>query len=478
MQKSLYLTTAIPYVNGAPHIGHSLDYCIADVFYRYHTQRGHKIRFQAGTDEHGNKIANKAKSLNAPIEEYVAKNSKTFREFIKTLEVFPTDFIRTTDPDHIRRCQEIWKKLAPFVYSATYEGWYCTGCESFITQKEYEETGGICPDHKTPYEKLSEKNYYLKISAFKEKIAEKISSDELKILPDFRKKEILNLIKDSPDVSISRPKKNLSWGIPVPGDEDQIMYVWIDALSNYLTVLGFPDADISEFWPADLQVVGKDVLRFHAIIWPALLLALDLPLPKVILCHGHVLSNGQKMSKSLGNVVDPVEVIKKYGPEPFRYFFLRHIDTFADSDFTWDKYDAAYAGELANDLGNLVQRLATLCSKNSVSLSSSDLEESKSLALNDSGFDELVKSFAFSDAFDYVWGKVQDLNRRIDEEKPWSLIKSDKPAAISCLKSLAKSLLTVSALLYPFLPKTSETIVDIFSKEKITPPESPLFPKS
>lgn len=478
MSKSLYLTTAIPYVNGAPHIGHALDYCIADVYYRYNTQRGKEIRFQSGTDEHGNKIANKAKSLDIPIEKYVEENSDIFKHFIEKLEVFPTDFIRTTNPDHVRRCQEIWKKLSPFIYSSTYEGWYCTGCESFITDKEYEENHGVCPDHNAPYEKLSEKNYYLKISALKEKIKQKIESNELEILPDFRKKEILNLLDDSPDVSISRPKKNLSWGISVPDDEDQIMYVWLDALSNYITVLGYPETDISDFWPADLQVVGKDVLRFHAIIWPAILLALNLPLPKTILCHGHVLSNGQKMSKSIGNVVDPNDVIEKHGAEAFRYFFLRHIDTFADSDFTWERFEEAYSGELANDLGNLVQRLATLCSKNAVSLTPEEISETTSLALSDSEFNKLIEKSEFSKAFDYVWTKVQGLNRQIDEEKPWSLVKTDREAAITSLKSLAKNLLEVSALLYPFLPKTSEAITNIFSKEKITPPETPLFPKN
>lgn len=472
--KTTYITTAIPYVNGAPHVGHALDYLIADVFYRYQLSLGKQVRFQSGTDEHGNKIYEKAKAQNIPVEEYVKENSDRFKSFIEKLGVFPTDFIRTTDPDHVRRCQEIWKKLSSSIYSSVYEGWYCVGCESFITNKEYEENHGICPDHQKPYEKLSEKNYYLKVSKYKSLIKSKIESNELKIVPEFRKKEILNLLEDSPDVSISRPKKNLSWGIPVPNDEDQIMYVWLDALSNYITILGFPEQDISDFWPADLQVVGKDVLRFHAIIWPTILLALDLPLPKTILCHGHVLSNGQKMSKSLGNVIDPLDILDKYGQEPFRYFFLRHIDTFADSDFTWEKFNAAYSGELANDLGNLVQRLATLCNKNEVNLS--QLPDSSAIS-DDPDYLNLMNNFEFSKAFDYVWKKVQNLNKRIDEEKPWSLAKTDPAAAKLCLEVLASDLIRIAYSLTPFLPKTSEKIIHIFSQKNITPPETPLFPK-
>ena len=278
MSKKQYITTAIPYVNGAPHIGHALDYLLADVYVRYQKELGNEVRFQAGTDEHGNKIFDKAKNAGIPIEEYVKENSEKFQNFITKLGVKPTDFIRTSDPEHERRVQLIWEKLKDHIYSADYEGWYCSGCESFITEKEYTDNNGICPDHQTPYERLSEKNYYFRISDFKDKIIEAINSHELKILPESREKQVLNLLVDAPDVSISRPKKNLSWGVPVPGDDDQIMYVWLDALSNYLTVLGYPDKDISEYWPADVQVVGKDILRFHAIIWPAMLLALDLPI--------------------------------------------------------------------------------------------------------------------------------------------------------------------------------------------------------
>ncbi len=476
MSKKLYVTTAIPYVNGAPHIGHALDYLLADVYARYQRQLGNNVRFQTGTDEHGNKIFDKAKNANIPIEDYVKENSDKFRNFIKKLGVEPTDFIRTSDTEHERRVQLIWEKLKDHIYPADYEGWYCSGCESFITEKEYAENNGICPDHQTPYQKLSEKNYYFRISDFKDRIIEAIKNHELTILPESREKQVLNLLADSPDVSVSRPKKNLSWGIAVPDDDDQIMYVWLDALSNYLTVLGYPDNDISEYWPADLQIVGKDILRFHAIIWPAMLFALDLPLPKLILSHGYVLANGQKMSKTIGNVIDPLEVIDKYGLDPFRYFFLRHVDTFEDSDFTWEKFGAAYSGELANDLGNLVQRLAVLGSKNSVKLPS-ELATMLNNTPADTKYVRLMENYEFSKAFDCAWGKIQQINKDINDLQPWAVAKTDPAKAVAILTDLIISLLSANKLIAPFLPETSAKILSIFSAETIVPPE-PLFPKN
>ena len=466
-----YITTAIPYVNGAPHIGHAMDYCLADVYARYRRLSGDEVKFQAGVDEHGNKIFQKASDLGIPVEEYVADNAKKFREFIEKLDASYTDFIRTTDKDHERRCQEIWRRLSDHIYKAKYEGWYCSGCERFITQKEYDENDGICPDHQKPYEKLVEENYYLRISDFKDKIREAIESDEMLILPDFRKKEILKLLEESPDVSISRSTEQLTWGVPVPGDDTQVMYVWIDALSNYITILGYPDADIDEWWPAAAQFVGKDILRFHAIIWPAMLIGLGLSLPKVLLSHGFILANGQKMSKSIGNVVDPIEVLERHGLDAFRYYFLKHADTFADSDFTWEKFENAYSNELANDLGNLVQRLATLAKKNGIVLT-----ETPEFHF-DAKYIELMNAFEFSRAFEYLWSKVQDINKRIDEEKPWSLAKNGETEKLQeCMQNLILDLLNVNYMLSPFIPQTTEKIFEIF-ENPIAPPEIPLFPK-
>lgn len=472
MSKNVYLTTAIPYVNGAPHIGHAMDYLLADTYARYQKSLGKTVRFQAGTDEHGNKIFKKSEELGLPVEEYVDENAKKFQNFIKKLGVEYTDFIRTTDKDHERRCQEIWRRLEDHIYKDSYEGWYCEGCERFITQKEFDENSGVCPDHNKPYEKLKEENYYLRISDFKPQIEQVIKSGELKILPDFRAKEILKLLEDSPDVSISRPVSQLTWGVPVPGDESQVMYVWIDALANYITVLGYPDQDISDFWPADVQIVGKDILRFHAIIWPAMLMALGLPLPQVLLSHGFVLSDGNKMSKSIDNVVDPLEVLDRHGLPAFRYYFLRHADTFADADFTWEKFEAAYNNELANDLGNLVQRLANLCKKQGIG----GLEFSPK---EDIEYAKIMDDFYFSRALDYVWEKIQALNKRIDDEKPWTLkAPEDHDKLIKILTDLSLDLLQIAHLLSPFLPDTAAAITSTFTASAILPPETPLFPKN
>ena len=469
--EKIYITTAIPYVNGVPHIGHAMDYCLADTYARYERLIGNEVKFQAGTDEHGNKIYLKAKELGVPVEEYVAENARKFQNFVQELDVSYTDFIRTTDDEHVKRCQEIWRRLKDHIYLAKYEGWYCTGCERFVTEKECEENGGVCPDHQKPYEKLEEENYYLRISDFKERIFEAITSGEMLILPEFRKKEILKLLEDSPDVSISRPRSQLTWGVPVPDDDSQVMYVWIDALANYITVLGYPDLDISEWWPARAQFVGKDILRFHAIIWPAILLGLGLPLPRTLVSHGMVLSDGQKMSKSIGNVVDPMEVLERHGLDAFRYFFLRHIDTFADSDFTWEKFEAAYNNELANDLGNLVQRLATLAMKNSIVLGEVKVEMKPE-------YSELMDVFEFSKAFDLVWEKVQGINREIDEEKPWMLAKNGGAEKLEkCLKRLITELLSANLMLEPFMPDAAEKIKAIFT-DPIVPPEVPLFVKN
>ena len=468
--KNIYITTAIPYVNGNPHLGHAMDYILADVLRRYMMMQGDNVRLQAGTDEHGSKIYKKAADNNMPVKEYVDQNSQKFQDFIHSLGVDYTDFVRTTDADHERRCQQIWEKLSNHIYKSKYEGWYCEGCEGFITDKEYEENEGICPDHKKPYVKLSEENYYLRISDFKDRIREAIESDEMKITPVFRKKEFLNLLKDMPDVSISRPKESVAWGVPVPGDDSQVMYVWIDALSNYITILGYPEKDISDFWPANTQIVGKDILRFHAGIWPAMLLGLGLPLPKNLLAHGFITVNGEKMSKSIGNVIDPVEILGKHGLVPFRYYFLRHASTTDDADFTWEKYEAAY-NELANDLGNLVQRLSTLAKKNEIAGQQGELKDLPE-------FDERMQKYEFNFAFEILWKQIMDLNKRIDEEKPWALAKTDPAKAKEVLIFLIKDLLDTNKRLAIFIPDTAEQIEAIFTAEQIAPPETPLFPKA
>lgn len=472
----VYICTAIPYVNGEPHIGHAMDYLLADTYARFRRNLGDEVRFQAGTDEHGNKVYGSAQKNNMSVEEYVAQNSAKFQDFIEKLNVSSTDFIRTTDADHVARCQEIWRRLKNHIYTGEYDGWYCEGCERFVTEKEYEENHGCCPDHQKPYERLTEKNYYLRISDFKDEIRAKIESDELRIVPEFRKQEILRLLEDAPDVSVSRPRRALSWGVPVPDDEDQVMYVWVDALSNYITVLGYPDTeetDFREWWPAAAQFIGKDILRFHAITWPAILLGLGLELPRALSVHGYILADSQKMSKSIGNVINPFEVLERHGLEAMRYYLLRHVDAFADADFTWEKFDNAYNNELANDLGNLVQRLATMCKKNGIKQQAVAREF-------DQSYQDLLMNFESSKAFDYVWSKVQALNKRIDETKPWELAKNGETDRLGeVMTELVQGIISAAYHLEPFLPDTAARIEQIFvGDDMILPPEIPLFPKN
>jgi methionyl-tRNA synthetase len=446
-----------------------MDYLLSDIYARYLKSQGTEVRLQIGADEHGSKIQHKAEESGIPVQEFVDANWAEFKQFIDLLNRSYTDIVRTTDPDHIRRCQAIWTQLEPHIYKSSYEGWYCEGCEAFVTQTEYDACGGICADHQKSFVKLSEENYYLRIADFRDRIYDAISQDELRITPEFRKREFLNLLQDMPDVSISRPQSQLQWGVPVPGDDTQVMYVWVDALSNYITVLGYPDNDISDWWPARVQIIGKDILRFHAGIWPAMLLGLGLPLPQNILTHGHVTLNGEKMSKSLGNVVGPLEIIDKYGVEAFRYYFSRHVSTTDDSDFTWDKMSAAYNGELKNDLGNLIQRLSTMCAKYEV-------PGGQSAFVHKDEFCGLMESFRFSDAFDWAWRLISDANKTIDNEKPWVLAKENPARLATVMGELVSQMVSIGHYLEPFLPDTSARILEIFTAETITPPATPLFP--
>lgn len=483
MGKKLYITTAIPYVNGVPHIGHALDYTLADIWSRYQKQNGKEVRFQAGTDEHGNKIAAKAAEKGMDPQSYVDSMYGNFQNLIKSLNVENTDFIRTTEGHHKGAVQYIWQQLvqAGLIYKGTYEGWYCQGCESFVTDKEATENNGICPDHQQPYERLSEENYYFKASQFSEKIREVITTNKLRIVPEFRKQEFLELIKDGvKDVSVSRPRKNLGWGVSVPGDETQVMYVWIDALSNYITVLGYPDRpEWQEYWPADVQVVGKDILRFHAGIWPAMLLGLGIPLPKVLLVHGFVSVGGSKMGKSLGNGVEPHEVIDAYGTDAFRYYFSRHIPTQDDGDFTWEKFENSYNNELGNDLGNLVQRVAAMIQRYQAGVIGDAPQ-----AEHDMGpYHEAMEKFEFNKALDITWNTIRSLNVYLENVKPWEIAKNkDKePDAADHLSEVlahaASTLIQIADLLTPFMPTTAAAIHALFDTGVVPADVKPLFPK-
>lgn len=481
MGKNLYITTAIPYVNANLHIGNMLDYVYADIWARYQMQNGHAVRFQVGTDEHGNKIAAKAAEAGLTPKEYTDKVVANIAPLIKKVGAEYTDFIRTTDPHHESAVQYIWQKLLPYIYKGSYEGWYCTGHEAFFTDKEVEATNGVCPDHQKPYERISEENYYLKTSAFTDKVREAIEKNKMRIVPEFRKKEFLELMKDGlKDVSISRPRKSLSWGVPVPGDPEQVMYVWLDALANYITVLGYPDQEgWQDYWPADVQVVGKDILRFHAGIWPAMLLGLGLSLPKKLLVHGFVNIGGAKISKTVGNTVDPNEVIDTYGLDAFRYYLARHIPTQDDGDFTWEKFETAYNTELGNDLGNLVQRVAMMIGRYQAGVIGDAPQAEHDMKPYRSAMDNLN----FNEALDAVWANVRSLNQYLESVKPWEVAKTreqDKDAEEHLSEILATSvggLLQIADMLVPFTPNTATAIHKTFETGVIVDQGGVLFPK-
>lgn len=472
-----YVATSIPYVNGEPHLGHAMEFVMADVIARRARQHGDEVMFSIGTDEHGSKIADKAAENNLAPKEQADKMSAKFSDLAKALDISNTRFIRTTDEGHEQRAKLIWKALQKDIYKGKYTGWYCTGDEAFFTETEVKANNGVCPNHNTPYEKIEEDNYFFKLSAYSDQIQEAIELGNFKVTPDSRRNEILNVIKSGlDDISISRPKEKVVWGIPVPGDTKQTMYVWFEALMNYITVLGYPEHDdFKDFWPADIQVIGKDILRFHAAIWPAMLLSLGLELPKQLYVHSFINIDGKKMSKSLGNYVSPDEVIDKYGPDAFRYFFLRHIPSYEDGDFSWPAFEAAYNNELANELGNAVQRTAAMVVKYQKGL----IGDIPPAEHDTAQYEAALDACRFDRALDEVWEQVRGINQYIDETKPWVIAKSgDDDHLREVLAYQASALLEIADMLEPFLPSSATKIRNVFSEGIIRPIEGTLFPKT
>lgn len=472
-----YITTSIPYANDKPHIGHAFEYVLADVLARYARQQGKPVIFSTGTDEHGGKIADKAAELGLTPKQLTDQTSADFKNLAKALNISNDRFIRTTDPGHEQRAQLIWKALAKDIYKGSYTGLYCTGCEAFVTEAVAKENNNICPYHGKPYEKIEEENYFFKLSKYAPQIEKAITDGSFSIVPATRKHEIINVIKSGlDDISISRPKEKLSWGVAVPDDDSQVMYVWFEALMNYVTVLGYPEHDdFKKFWPANVQVVGKDISRFHAAIWPGMLLALGLQLPKQLYVHGFINGEGGvKMSKSLGNVIDPNQVIEQYSADVFRYYVLRHIPSYGDGDFSWDKLRQVYNSELANELGNAVQRTAAMIKQYQNGLIG-DIPPSS----HDIGqYTEAVEQCRFDRALEEVWDHVRGLNQYIEEEKPWQLYKDgDAQHLKEVLSYQVSNLLQIAELLAPFIPETSQKIRHIFEAGVVQMLDGTLFPR-
>ncbi|MCE7936749.1 methionine--tRNA ligase [Candidatus Saccharibacteria bacterium CPR2] len=471
-----YVTTSIPYVNAAPHLGHALEFLQADVLARYHRAVGDEVIFATGSDEHGSKVMEKAAENSVTPKQYADSIVALFKDLQKVLHISNDRFVRTTDEAHEKAAQKIWTQLAEYIYKHKYSGLYCSGCEAFVTKSEADANGGKCPHHNKPYQQIEEENYFFKLSSFTDNIKKAIESDEYKIVPVSRKNEIISLLNSGlEDISISRPKSKIPWGVAVPDDPDQTMYVWFEALINYVSVLGYESEEFKKFWPADVHIIGKDIIRFHAVIWPAMLLALKLPLPKKLLVHGFVTLDNQKMSKSLGNVVSPSDVISAYGSDAFRYYFLRHIPTLDDGDFSWEKFETAYNNELGNDLGNLVQRTAHMINQ----YQNGVIGDMPGPEHDIGPYEEAINNMQFDKALEYIWNLIRGLNQYLEEEKPWKAAKkqSESTHIQQVLAYVVSSLLQVAGLLNPFLPQTSATIITIFKDGIVKKYDGVLFPK-
>jgi len=471
-----YITTSIPYVNGVPHLGHTLEYIQADVLARYARKRGNEVIFATGTDEHGGKVAEKAKQAGLSPEAYADKMTAPFKELLSQLEISNDRFIRTTDKDHLEGAKLIWQALEKDIYKSKYIGWYCTGDEAFFSEAEVKALGGICPNHDRPFEKLEEDNYFFSLSKYGPAISEAIKSNKFNVVPSTRRNEILSLIESGlEDISISRPKDKISWGIEVPGDKTQVMYVWFEALMNYITVLGYPTtSDFKNYWPANVQIIGKDIIRFHAAIWPAMLMGLNLDLPKNLYVHGFVNIEGQKMGKSLGNAIDPIDIIANYGADPLRYFLLRHIPSYSDGDFSLATLSASYNNELANELGNVVSRTLAMVDQ-FLGGSITDLSPPEH---DESAYNQALEEFRFDKALEVVYDQIKGLNQYIDQEKPWQIAKSgDQEHLSEVLAYQVGNILQIAGLLEPFMPSTAKKIQDAFEGGKTHSMATTLFPR-
>jgi methionyl-tRNA synthetase len=467
-KKKFYITTPIYYPSSNLHIGHTYCTVMADAMARFKRLTGHDVMFLTGTDEHGQKIQKIANEHGTTPQAYVDQVVDGIKDLWKTMEISYDDFIRTTEKRHIKRVQELFKQMYQRgdIYKGEYEGWYCTPCEAFWTETQAVE--GKCPDCGRPVEKAKEEAYFFRLSKYQDRLIELFETNPEFLQPESRRKEMLSFAKQGlDDLCISR--SSFDWGIPVPIDEKHVIYVWLDALSNYITALGYPDETekYNHYWPADVHLVGKEIVRFHSIIWPAMLMSLALPLPKKVLGHGWILLEGGKMSKSRGNIVDPVKLIERYGVDALKYFLLREYTFGQDGLYTNETMLNRMNSDLANDLGNLLSRTVAMIEKyNGGIVPAAGTDEGPDIELKEVALQTAPKVEAYMDKFNFsyaleeIWTLIRRTNKYIDETAPWVLAKDEatKERLNTVLHNLAESLRIVSVLIYPFMHSTSSKI--------------------
>lgn len=480
MKQKYYITAAIPYVNGDPHIGHALEFVQADSMARYQRLLGKKVLYLSGADENALKNVQAAEKEGITTQALCDRNAGKFQDLCLQLQTSLNIFQRSSDrKSHWAGSQKLWQLCLQNgdIYKKKYKGFYCVGCESFLTEKDL--VAGQCPEHLKKPEIVEEENYFFALAKYQKQLLELIEKDELKIIPDFRKNEATSFIKRGlEDFSISRSQKRAKgWGIPVPGDKTQIIYVWFDALNVYQTGIGFGinEIEYQKWWPADTHVIGKGILRFHAIYWIAILLSAKLKLPKQIFVHGYITSLGQKMSKSLGNVIDPFAEIKKYGVDPVRYYLFSQIPAYQDGDYNDNQFQKVYQSDLANGLGNLVARVAKLCEKSGFEFECRDIPWYVSTE-NIPEYHQALNEFRFNDVIGIIWEKIKKLDQKVDHDKPWQKLKATDHNLKTELSSYVSEIRKIASLLQPFLPETAEKIQKQFKGPRIQS-QSGLFPR-
>jgi methionyl-tRNA synthetase len=470
-----YVTTTIPYVNDEQHIGFALEIVQADALARYWRLMGEDVFFNTGTDEHGQKIFQAAEKAREEVQSYVDGYAKRVQGLRDALALTNDAFIRTTSPEHMQAAIEMWKRCeaAGDIYKKTYTGLYCAGCEAYKTEKEI--MNGHCVLHPNlEIQEISEENYFFRYSKYQDRLLEYLARPAV-IVPEWRREEAINFVQGGlEDFSISRENARLSWGVPVPGDDSQVMYVWFDALTNYISTLGWPeDAEgkFKKFWTEGktLQMAGKDQVRFQSLMWQAMLFSAGIKNTDQVFYHGFINSGGQRMSKSLGNVINPYDLVKKYGTDATRYLLLRHVHPVDDSDITWERLDEWYTANLVNGLGNLVARVMKLAE-----LYLPVPTEKKGSGLRPQEIEEAMQSFAFNHALDYVFARVSGLDKRITDTEPFKLIKTNPTEGTHLILEMILELYTVGFLLEPFMPDTSKKIIQ--AVERHEKPEN-LFPR-